>query len=121
MNDIEPELAASLQGLLNADVSKLEKSFLDHMNEYESRVLAELQRESSTIASDEESKQDCVTAMCTMKMLNETGEQISKFRQGLYEILPAAMTNLLSADELSALLSGSGESVSDEVRAQIKD
>lgn len=120
MKDVEPELASSLKGLLNADISKLEQSFIDHMNEYETNVLEELRREGSTITSDEESKVDCIIRMCTMKILNETGVQIGEFRRGLHEILPAEMTSLLSTDELSILITGTAGSMSDEAKAQIQ-
>ena len=119
MKDVEPELTSSLDGLLNADISKLEQSFMNHMNEYETNVLEELRREGSTITSDEESKVGCIIRMCTIKMLNETGAQINKFRQGLHEILPADMTRLFSANELLTLISGAAESMSDEVKAQL--
>jgi len=109
LEDIDPELMSSLKWMLHNDVSVLEQPFMYELELIGLRVSQELRKGGFDVIVDETNKTEYIEKLLLVKTYKEVSQQIEKFKEGFYEIIPQDIMEMFSPGELEILISGQSE------------
>ena len=109
LEDIEPEFMQSLTWMLTNDPTDLEQPFIYELDLCGVKAPQELRANGANTLVNEQNKELYIMRLCISKTLEEVEQQIEKFKQGFFEIVPEHLAKLFSSGELEILISGKSE------------
>ncbi|KRX01040.1 HECT-domain-containing protein [Pseudocohnilembus persalinus] len=106
LEDIDPEQAKNLHWILENDINELDLTFSYDINKFGTIETIELVENGSNVIVTNDNKQQFVKLMAHYKMTDEIKEQIQKFIQGFYDVIPYKAIEHFDEKDFGMILSG---------------
>jgi len=123
LEEVDPQLAKSLQHLLQCgqeDLEYLEQPFTFEMEHLGNKITQELVPGGAEIMVDVNNKEEYVSRLVQEMLVKGASEQVKEFNRGFYEILPTGMIKMFLPYELEMLVCGRSEIGVDDLKSLIR-